>query len=124
MTAIEQNNLRAALESRAADLLRTVRNRAGLQVESAADELDQILLRSDRELAAGRILRESKMLAEVRAAIERIDDGTYATCQRCGDDIPDKRLKAVPWTCYCLYCQVRIDEGDTPESTSLFLKAA
>jgi DnaK suppressor protein len=40
-------------------------------------------------------------LAEVDAALERVDAGTYGTCEVCGDEISDERLEARPTTRFC-----------------------
>jgi RNA polymerase-binding protein DksA len=41
-------------------------------------------------------------LADVEHALQRIDDGTYGTCEACGKPIGDDRLEAMPATRYCL----------------------
>ena len=43
-------------------------------------------------------------LAEVDLAVERLDDGTYGTCERCGDPIPAGRLEARPTARSCVAC--------------------
>ena len=43
--------------------------------------------------------------AEVRAALARIDDGSYGRCQSCGRDIPFERLEVVPTATQCLACK-------------------
>jgi DnaK suppressor protein len=43
-------------------------------------------------------------LAEVDLAVERLDDGTYGTCERCGDPIPAGRLEARPTARRCVAC--------------------
>ncbi len=48
-------------------------------------------------------------LALVQAALERIDEGTYGTCQRCGNPIAAERLEALPWAAYCIDCQRLVD---------------
>jgi DnaK suppressor protein len=45
---------------------------------------------------------DSATLKLVRAALERIDDGTFGLCVVDGRPIEEKRLEAVPWTPYCL----------------------
>lgn len=40
----------------------------------------------------------------IRAALRRIADGTYGTCARCGEEIPEGRLDAIPWTPHCRSC--------------------
>ena len=41
-------------------------------------------------------------LAEVDAALARLDDGTYGTCEACGRPIGDDRLDALPFTRFCI----------------------
>jgi RNA polymerase-binding transcription factor DksA len=49
----------------------------------------------------------------IDAARERMADGTYGTCARCGKPIPYARLEALPWAQYDIECQ-SIMEGDDP----------
>ena len=49
--------------------------------------------------------RSERQLAEVDAAIDRIDAGTYGTCLNCGRPIPAGRLEALPWAAHCIDCQ-------------------
>ncbi|MEM7643009.1 MAG: TraR/DksA family transcriptional regulator [Pseudomonadota bacterium] len=45
--------------------------------------------------------------AEIRAidaALQRIEDGTYGVCVRCGADILSERLEAVPTAALCRHC--------------------
>lgn len=41
-------------------------------------------------------------IAEIDDALERIEDGEYGKCQRCGKQISDQRLEILPATRYCL----------------------
>jgi len=41
---------------------------------------------------------------EIRAALRRIDDGTYGTCARCGEKINENRLEALPYATECIQC--------------------
>jgi RNA polymerase-binding transcription factor DksA len=43
-------------------------------------------------------------IAQIRLALARIADGSYGLCSRCGDEIGEARLKAIPWTPYCRSC--------------------
>ena len=43
-------------------------------------------------------------VAELRHAVERIDNGTYGRCGRCGADISYARLEALPSTAVCVRC--------------------
>lgn len=43
-------------------------------------------------------------IAAIRAALQRMKDGEYGFCVKCGDQIPDERLDLVPATPFCSKC--------------------
>ena len=45
-----------------------------------------------------------KELLQIRGALKRLDEGTYGTCDRCGEAIPAGRLKALPSAEHCIQC--------------------
>ena len=45
------------------------------------------------------------LLQLVEEALHRIEEGTYGHCVICGEEIPQKRRKAVPWARLCIGCQ-------------------
>jgi DnaK suppressor protein len=49
------------------------------------------------------------ILAQVNAALERMNEGTYGVCQRCGRPIAVQRLEAFPYVAYCIECQALIE---------------
>jgi len=53
---------------------------------------------------------DSAILAQVRAALRRIDNGTYGRCVVDGEPIDAKRLESAPWTPYCLKHQTEFEE--------------
>jgi DnaK suppressor protein len=44
------------------------------------------------------------ILAKIEEAMSRIDEGTYGTCDECGNAIPVARLDAIPYTKLCVDC--------------------
>ena len=42
---------------------------------------------------------------ELTDALERIEQGTYGKCERCGNEIPAERLEAIPTARLCLSCK-------------------
>jgi len=40
----------------------------------------------------------------IDAALARIKDGSYGTCAICGEEIPEKRLAALPYATTCISC--------------------
>jgi len=48
---------------------------------------------------------ERKILNKINASIEKIAGNKYGVCDECGKDIPQSRLKALPYAKYCIRCQ-------------------
>lgn len=44
------------------------------------------------------------LLSKVDHALERIDSGTYGTCESCGNSIPVERLDVLPYATFCVDC--------------------
>lgn len=63
-----------------------------------ADALD--VAESEVELSALRaaLAHEDSELTEIEAALERLQDGTYGTCEVTGEPIAAARLRVIPWT--------------------------
>jgi DnaK suppressor protein len=53
--------------------------------------------------------RESQMVADIDQALLRIEEGTYGVCQRCGKEIEERRLEAVPTARYDAQCQAALE---------------
>lgn len=68
-------------------------------LERQADEVEEYTTRLPLEHSL-----ETK-LASVDAAIAKITKGTYGKCEKCGKDIPIKRLKIFPEARFCIDCQ-------------------
>jgi DnaK suppressor protein len=64
----------------------------------------------EREKVASLITRESEILQELDAALERVEDATYGECEACGDDIPPARLRALPFATLCVKCQAQAEK--------------
>jgi len=128
MTQTELNKYRAVLEARMAELSAGLRNREDIAIEKTPDALDEVQLAGERELAIRNLDRESNLLRNVRAALHRIEEGSYGVCLHCEEDIKAKRLDAVPWTRYCIRCQEAADrhefETDTSDASEILLHAA
>jgi DnaK suppressor protein len=45
------------------------------------------------------------ILQQVNSALERMDEGTYGVCQRCGKPINPERLEAFPYVAFDIECQ-------------------
>ncbi|QKG71216.1 TraR/DksA family transcriptional regulator [Erythrobacter mangrovi] len=69
-----------------------------------ADSSEQAIDLADDEALAGvdDVLRQE--IAQIRAALLRIDNGTYGTCASCGGPIGRARLEARPIATRCINC--------------------
>ncbi|MFN0172720.1 MAG: TraR/DksA family transcriptional regulator [Bryobacteraceae bacterium] len=99
------------LEQKETDLARVLRRRDGIAIEKSADQMDEIQYASERDLAIRNVDRESKVLRNVRAALQGIQDGSFGTCIECDGEISPKRLSAVPWAARCIRCQEVADRN-------------
>jgi RNA polymerase-binding protein DksA len=59
----------------------------------------------DRELDYTLEENSEHVLAEIDAALKRIEDGTYGICTNRGEQIPVERLEALPYATLCIDCQ-------------------
>ena len=109
MTKTEANRFRGILTAKVAELERFTHHRDGIAVERSADQLDEIQAASQCALAVSNLDREFNQLRNARAALRRIQEGSFGTCQQCDDDIHAKRLAAVPWAQFCIRCQEALD---------------
>ena len=63
----------------------------------------------DRELDYSLEENSTHVLAEIDAALTRIDSGAYGRCQSCGNPIAEERLEAMPYAMKCIDCK-RLEE--------------
>ena len=111
MTKTALNAFRRALEKRQTELVNGNRNRDSLSIATSPEELDRIQHATEREIAIGNLERNYKVLADVRAALRRIDMHTFGVCLNCEEEISSKRLTAIPWTPSCIACQEAADRS-------------
>jgi DnaK suppressor protein len=86
-----------------------VQDAAGLEVKDEAD-LAVTSEEADNLLSQG--TADSDLLDQVRAALKRIDEGTYGLCLTCRKPIDEKRLEAVPWAAYDVQHQAEVDRRE------------
>jgi DnaK suppressor protein len=63
--------------------------------------------------------RNASLLREVRAAILRIEAGTFGICVNCEEQITSKRLAAIPWASSCIVCQEAADREEKTANSEL-----
>jgi DnaK suppressor protein len=53
----------------------------------------------------------SLKIQDARAALGRMEQGTYGICVDCEEEIPLKRINAVPWASRCVVCQNALERN-------------
>jgi DnaK suppressor protein len=107
------------LEQKQAELIHVLRGRDGIAIEKIADPMDEIQYATERDLAILSVDLESNLLRDVRAALRRIQDGSFGACLECELEIGPKRLEAVPWASRCIKCQEASDGDNRASMASL-----
>ncbi len=102
--------IRKMLEERLRELLgeaqRTVSHMTDLEA-AFPDPTDRASFESDMSYKLRIKDRERKLIPKIRAALERIEKGTYGICEECGEEISEERLLARPVTTLCIKCKTR-----------------
>ena len=65
----------------------------------------------DREMASTLEDNSTHVLSEIDAALGRIENGTFGTCERCGQPIGAERLEALPWATLCIEDKRKQERG-------------
>jgi RNA polymerase-binding protein DksA len=100
----ELNEMRAAYDLSLRDLDNLQRSSTDGAGDDQADAGSKTFEREqEQSIAANRL----DLMAQIERAIERIDNGTYGFCERCGKPIPKARLKAFPAATLDVACKQR-----------------
>ena len=101
----EIDDRREQLQARLGEMLhRLERLKSDAAQGHSSDSAEQAQERENDEVvdAIGVETRES--LAQLQAALERIEAGTYGVCENCGEAIAGARLEARPEATHCISC--------------------
>ena len=101
----DSRRIKQLVESKLAEVTNPVGWRDSIAVRTTADPADSTQQTIEREMATRGLSRNASLVRELRAALNRIADGSYGTCVDCEESIQPRRLAAVPWAARCLYCQ-------------------
>jgi DnaK suppressor protein len=75
--------------------------------ENFPDPTDRASLEADRNFMLRIRDRENKLIKKIKKALDRIETGSFGVCEKCGEDISVKRLKARPVTTLCIDCKTK-----------------
>jgi DnaK suppressor protein len=119
------SQFRSLLEQQRDELIRRLyERRAEVHGDTDPDDEAAVTVQSVvKELALANMEREIRTLAEVELSLRRLATGEYGTCGGCGQQIPEARLRALPWTRLCVECagggiQRRTQDDDRSDSAN------
>lgn len=75
------------------------------------DVIDFALDAAQDEISSQLAEVESRELAHIENALERLGTGSYGQCEHCGEKIPLSRLQALPYATSCIRCQRKAERG-------------
>ena len=122
MNKRQQENLRKRLEERRAEIeidmsyMAAEMRSIGVDQDEENGSLGNHIADDGSNVAeAERIVTVSEdlqqILVQVNAALERMNEGNYGTCQRCGKPIGEERLEAFPYVAHCIECQSLVERN-------------
>ena len=124
MSTVDIAEFRALLEQERERIVSAIAHLHEQNSKSMEDELGQLTGRGlenhlgdmgsvtfERELDEGLEEGAQQTLAQIDRALTKLDDGTYGTCERCGREIGEERLRARPWALFCIDDQRLADRG-------------
>lgn len=86
-----------------ADQLAQDREPGDVQFDEESGQGDSMNVERERDLALSAQALAS--IQEIDVALAKIEKGTYGVCERCGEQIPEERLKALPHAALCVRCK-------------------
>lgn len=75
-----------------------------------AGELSVLDLLEDSGIAIVNIRKET--LTQMEEADRKLREGTYGICDECGEEIPEERMRVMPFAQYCVQCQQKYEGAD------------
>jgi RNA polymerase-binding transcription factor DksA len=102
---MDRDKRAAALTAKLADLeVRLAGVKKDITKTLSSDFAEQATERENDDVLE-EIARETQLsIQQLKAALKRLEDDSYGTCAKCGEEISEGRLDAIPETTLCVNC--------------------
>ena len=106
--------LQVLLQNIRAEIVGEVEKTSGKEneAEHMADISDDAARSYDRKLQGDLEEQEWNKLKQVEAALKKVAQDKYGTCEQCEEEIPEARLEIMPYAEFCTQCLSEIEEND------------
>ena len=99
-----RNLLQGQLDELIQEAIKTMDGMTNLK-DNFPDPTDRASLETDRNFLLRIRDRERKLIDKIKEALDRIEQGTFGVCEKCGKEISQERLMARPVTTLCIECK-------------------
>ena len=117
MNKNRNEGLKRILTERKREILREIQDkfrdvRAEAEWKETSEELDawgifEAGTQQDIEFAL--IQMKAETLDQINQSLSRLDEGAYGYCLECGEEIPERRLRALPFAIRCKDCEEALE---------------
>jgi DnaK suppressor protein len=84
-------------------------------VDTALDDGDWSVVDLSEDISLRQLSNHREVMVKIDAALGKIQEGTYGSCEDCGGRISEERLKVLPFAIYCKDCQEKIEQLEAIE---------
>jgi RNA polymerase-binding transcription factor DksA len=105
-----RDRLRRDLAHLGAEARQGAAGEAGGLPQAPPDRVDLGSLQFEAQVTLGLLDTEQELLADIDAALSRLDRGTFGRCEHCRRAISRERLSAVPYSRHCVGCARHLQE--------------
>ena len=88
-------------------------------ISMSGDDGDLSVASADNEIRISKLSSKHTALSRIDEALRKIQEGTYGRCNECDEEIPTKRLKAMPFAVSCVSCQEATEKLEKIERMSV-----
>jgi len=102
---VDETEIRTLLEERLRELSERLEEIDEDLHEHKEDDFgDRAIEIAGDEVLEGLGSAGQREIQQIRAALVRLDKGTYGTCTHCGQPVGERRLQAIPHAALCIAC--------------------
>jgi DnaK suppressor protein len=99
------------LEELGIEANKTVSGFAGPK-DVCSDFFDQASMESDADFSLRLKERENRLMGKIRRALEKLEEGNFGVCEKCGRKISEERLKVRPMAVLCIRCKKKQEASE------------
>jgi DnaK suppressor protein len=93
-----------------AEISKYIKGETRQLVDTALDDGDRSVVDLYEDISLKQLSSHGETLRKIDEALRKLNEGTYGTCEDCGEKIDEERLKILPFAIYCIDCQERKEQ--------------